>query len=58
MFKMGSYCSFGHLKQVMGKRRVRSQPDLLKAGNQPDLLISKGRATYRWKALNESYNFV
>jgi hypothetical protein len=28
-----------------------------KVGNRPDLLSYRGRATYRWKALNESYNF-
>jgi hypothetical protein len=32
-----------------------SQPK--KVGNQPNLLSRKGRATYRWKAPNESYNF-
>jgi len=32
-----------------------SQPQ--KVNNQPDLLRCRGRATYRWKALNESYNF-
>jgi hypothetical protein len=29
-----------------------------KIGNQPNLLGCKGRATYCWKALNKSYNFV
>jgi hypothetical protein len=32
-----------------------SQP--LKVGNRPDLLVRRWRATYRWKALNEGYNF-
>jgi len=29
-----------------------------KVGNRPDLLSCKGRATYCWKALDESYNFA
>jgi len=29
-----------------------------KVGNRPDLLSCRGRATYRWKALDESYNFA
>jgi hypothetical protein len=31
---------------------------LEKVGNRPDVLGCKGCATYHWKALNESYNFV
>jgi hypothetical protein len=33
-----------------------SQPE--KVGNRPDLLSCRQRVTYRWKALDESYNFV
>jgi hypothetical protein len=29
-----------------------------KVGNRPDLLSYRQRATYRWKALDESYNFA
>jgi len=29
-----------------------------KVRNRPNLLSCKGRATYRWKALDESYNFA
>jgi len=29
-----------------------------KVGNRPDLLSCKGLVTYRWKALDESYNFA
>jgi hypothetical protein len=29
----------------------------LKVGNRPEILGCKQRATYRWKALDESYNF-
>jgi hypothetical protein len=38
----------------MAKRKVGSQT----VGNQPDLLDYRRRATYRWKALYESYNFA
>ncbi len=49
--------------QVMAKRRVESQTisltlDQNKVGNQPDLLGRRGRATYRWKAFDESCNVV
>jgi hypothetical protein len=30
----------------------------LKVGNRPDLLGCRQRATYRWKAFDESYNFA
>ncbi|CAM6044223.1 unnamed protein product [Sphagnum compactum] len=30
----------------------------LKVGNRPEILGCRGRATYRWKALDESYNFA
>jgi len=33
-----------------------SQP--LKVGNQPEILSCKERATYRWKGLDETYNFA
>jgi hypothetical protein len=53
--------------QVTAKRRAGSQnresdcqfdsrPE--KVGNRPDLLGCRQRATYHWKALNESYNFA
>jgi hypothetical protein len=49
--------------QVMAKRRVESQtanltPDHKKSGIDPIYLAARGRATYRWKALNECYNFA
>jgi len=44
--------------QVMAKRRVESQIGNEKVKNRPDLLSCRQRATYRWKALNESYNFA
>jgi hypothetical protein len=30
----------------------------LKVGNRPEILGCRRRATYRWKALDESYNFA
>jgi len=42
--------------QVMGKRRARSQRPL-KVGNRPLPDIRIGSATWRWKALKDSYNF-
>jgi hypothetical protein len=49
--------------QVMAKRRAESQttnltPDQKKSGIDPIYLAEGGRATYRSKALNESYNFA
>ncbi len=47
----------------MAKRRAESQianltPNQKKVGNQPNFLVYRWRATYRWKALDESYNFA
>jgi len=47
----------------MTKRRVGSQivsltPDHKKSGIDLIYLIAGGLATYRWKALDESYNFA
>jgi hypothetical protein len=50
----------------MGKRKAGSQTASLrekdsrpkKVGNRPDLLSCRKRATYRWKALDEGYNFA
>jgi hypothetical protein len=52
--------------QVMGKRKAWSQlpvwekktPGPEKVGNRPDLLGCRQRATYRWKVLDEIYNFA
>jgi len=41
--------------QVMTKRK---ESGLEKVRNRLDLLICRRRATYRWKALDEGYNFV
>jgi len=47
----------------MAKRRAGSQianltPDHKKPRIDPIYLASGGRATYRWKALDKSYNFA
>jgi Uma2 family endonuclease len=62
MSKNGSHCSFGHLKHKLwpkegpGVKLTNSQPK--KVGNRPDLLVCRQRVTYRWKALDKSYNFA
>jgi hypothetical protein len=63
MSKMGSNCSFGHLKHKLwpNKRpKVKWQFDSrpLKVGNRPDFLACRRHATYRWKALDEGYKFA
>jgi hypothetical protein len=46
MSKMGSHCSFRHLKhKLWAKEGPGVKP--LKVKNQPDLLVSRERATYR-----------
>ncbi len=47
-FKMGSHYSFGYLKHKLWS----------KVRNRPDLFSGRQRATYYWKALDESYNFA
>jgi hypothetical protein len=68
MSKMGSHNPFGHLKHKLRPKegpgvklwesnwQFDSQP--LKVGNRPDFFEFRWRATYRWKALNEGYNFA
>jgi hypothetical protein len=59
MSKMGSHCSFGHLKHKKGREsncQFDSRPK--KVGNRPVLLGYRQRATYSLKALDESYNFA
>jgi len=48
--------SYGQKKGRESNCQFDSRPQ--KVGNRPDLLSFRGRATYRWKALNESYNFA
>ncbi len=47
--------SYGQKKGRESNCQFDSRPQKVK--NRPDLLRYRGRATYRWKALNESYNF-
>jgi hypothetical protein len=63
MSKMGSHCSFEHLKHKLWPKEGResncqfdSRPQ--KVRNRPNLLSCRGRATYRWKVLDKSYNFA
>jgi hypothetical protein len=67
MSKMGSHCSFGVWNASYDQKKGResnsresvsfdSRP--LKVGNQPEILGWRRRATHRWKALDESYNFA
>jgi hypothetical protein len=48
--------SYGQRKGRESNCQFDSRPQ--KVGNRPNLLICRGRATYRWKALDESYNFA
>jgi hypothetical protein len=67
MSKMGSHCSFGHLKhklwarersgvKIANLREKDSRTEKVK--NRPDLLGCRRRGTYRWKALDKGYNFA
>jgi len=63
MSKMGSHCSFGHLKHKLWSKEGPGVElpvwlPTTKVKNRPDLLSCRGRATYLWKALDESYNFA
>jgi hypothetical protein len=48
--------SYGQKKGRESNYQFDSRPQ--KVRNRPDLLSFRGRATYRWKALDESYNFA
>jgi hypothetical protein len=48
--------SYGQKKGRESNCQFDSRP--LKVGNRPDLLVGRERATYHWKALDESYNFA
>jgi hypothetical protein len=63
MSKMGSHCSFEHLKHKLWPKErpgVKVAVWLLttKFGNQPLFDIRFESATWSWKALDESYNFA
>jgi hypothetical protein len=48
--------SYGQKKGWESNWESDSRP--LKVKNRPDLLACRWRATYRWKVLNEGYNFT
>jgi hypothetical protein len=48
--------SYGQKKGRESDCQFDSRPE--KVGNRPDLLSCRQRATYRWKALDESYKFA
>jgi len=48
--------SYGQKKGRESNCQFNSRPQ--KVGNRPDLLNFRGRATYRWKAFDERYNFA
>jgi hypothetical protein len=48
--------SYGQKKGRESNCQFDSRPQ--KVGNRLDLLSYRGRATYRWKAFDESYNFA
>jgi hypothetical protein len=48
--------SYGQKKGRESNYQFDSRPQ--KVRNRSDLLSCRGHATYRWKALNESYNFA
>jgi hypothetical protein len=63
MFEMSSHDPFKHLKHKLWPKegsesncQFDSRP--LKVRNQPDFLTFRWHATYRWKDLNEDYNFI
>jgi len=60
---MGSHDPFEHSKHSYGQKKGWESNwhfDLwpLKIKNRPDFLAWRWRATYRWKALDEGYNFA
>jgi hypothetical protein len=48
--------SYGQKKGRESNCQFDSRPQ--KVRNRPDLLSCRGRATYRWKSFDESYNFA
>jgi hypothetical protein len=48
--------SYGQMNGRESNWQFSSRP--LKVGNRPDILGCRRRATYRWKALDEGYNFA
>jgi hypothetical protein len=50
-----SNTSYGQKKGRESNWQFDSRP--LNIGNRPDFLVCRWRATYRWKALDDGYNF-
>jgi hypothetical protein len=48
--------SYGQKKGQESNWQFDSRP--LKVGNRPDFLVCRWHVTYRWKALDEGYNFA
>jgi hypothetical protein len=48
--------NYGQKKGLDSSCQFDSQP--LKVKNRPDLLLCRSHATYRWKVLDEGYNFA
>jgi len=54
---MGSHHPFGYLKHKLWPKERSRVKLALKVRNRPKFLVFKWSVTYRWKALNEGYNF-
>ncbi len=58
MSKIGLHDPFGHFKHKLCAKERLGVKLPLKVGNCPNFLACRWHATYRWKALNEGYNFA
>jgi hypothetical protein len=63
MFKMGSYCPYGHLKHKLWSKeklgvKLAVWLPTIKSRTRPDFLICRQGVIYRWKTLDEGYNFA
>jgi hypothetical protein len=58
MSKIGSHDPFGHFKHKLWPKEGQFDSRPLKVWNRPNFLACRWRATYRWKYLNEGYNFA
>jgi hypothetical protein len=50
-------CSTSYVRKKGRESNWQFDSRPLKVGNRPDSLVCRWRATYRWKALDEGYNF-
>ncbi len=51
-------CSTNYVQKKGRESKWQFDSRPLKVGNRPDSLTCKRRARYRWKALDEGYNFA